>query len=942
MSSLDFAAFFRDVHGVTPLPWQNRLAQHLLASNEWPDLIDLPTASGKTACLDIALFHLAWCADCGEPWLAARRIVFMVDRRIIVDAAFDRAEKIRKALAESCAPAVTAVAEALLKLDGDTALICQKLRGGMPRERGFALNPAQPMIISSTIDQIGSRLLFRGYSMSPYSWPLHAGLLGHDTLLLLDEAHLSYPFAQTIAAIRREQARAEQALPNIRPVKLVPLSATAQTTQGQPFQLDAQDISNDILAERRNAPKPAQLVDGSAKAAERIKTLLRETERIYTALESKTPAVAVIVNRVRAARELYEQLKKSKKMGDIQIELMIGRSRPLDRDKVAKRLLARAGSNRSSSNDERGLIVVATQSIEVGADLDFQGMVTECASIDALRQRFGRLDRLGRFRKAMAVIVGGGEPVDDPIYGSALSDTWQWLNNVSQAEGVSRIVDFSIAAMDATLPKEHAYLAAPLRDCLPLTPAYVQLLAQTSPTPMYDPDVSSLLHGVGTIEPDIQVIWRNALPMQKRGKDLLLDTGEAELVGHMLKLMPPTSLETLALPLSSVRTWLTGAKGSNELTDIEGTAALDDEKPAKEPTTQQVWRRQQDNWKAASVRQLRPGDVIVVSPSFGGCDEYGFAPNSTNSVDDLSEEARTKLERERVAFITEESIADLAPSSDADVSAVWAKLTSAYCDEQSTAADLFSALLDSLSLSSAELGWPEVPTAELLLRKNGTLYALALCSGRPGEDDLSDEGLSSSRTVPVSLDRHNKGVGQRARLLARAVGLPESYRTTLGRAGDTHDIGKADPRFQRLLRGSWGEGGDQLLAKGLRSSRTRKSEPSERHEAYSVAVLNSYPSLLDGIENSDLATYLVGSHHGRGRPWMPDRADEGTAFSIEFEGTKLAYDGTPQLGALEAGWPSLYWRLIQGHGPWGLAYLEAVLRLADHLQSRDEMKTGTP
>ncbi len=941
MSSLDFAAFFHEVHGVKPLPWQNRLAQHLLVNNEWPDLIDLPTASGKTACLDIALFHLAWCADRGEPWLAARRIVFMVDRRIIVDAACERAEKIRSTLAESSAPAVTAVAEALLKLGGDTALVCQKLRGGMPRERAFAMNPAQPMVISSTLDQIGSRLLFRGYGMSPYSWPLHAGLLGHDTLLLLDEAHLSYPFAQTIAAIRREQARAEQALPNIKPVKLIPLSATAQA-EGQPFQLDEQDFNNDILAERRNAPKPAQLVDSSGNAAERIKTLLRETERIYTSLESGAPTVAVIVNRVRVARELFDQLKKSHKSDDIHIELMIGRSRPLDRDKVANRLLARAGSNRNPSSDERGLIVVATQSIEVGADLDFQGMVTECASIDALRQRFGRLDRLGRFRRAMAAIVGGGEAVDDPIYGSALSDTWQWLNAVSQAQGDSRIVDFSIASMDATLPKEHAHLAAPLRDCLPLTPAYVQLLAQTSPTPMYDPDVNSLLHGVGTIEPDIQVIWRKALPMQKRGKNLLLDKDEADLVGHMLDLMPPTSLETLALPLSSVRTWLTGAKGGDELTDIEGTPALNNETPTKELLTKQVWRRQQDGWTMTNIRQLRPGDTIVVPPSFGGCDEYGFVPDSINPVADLSDEARARLGRERVAFIMEESVADLMPFSDYDVGAIWGKLASAYRDHQLNATDLLATLLDSLNLSSADLEWPGTPNAELLLRKDGTLYGLALRSGHPGADDLSDEGLSSSRTVLVSLDRHNKGVGQRARSLSNAVGLSESHRVTLGRAGDTHDIGKADPRFQRLLRGSWVEEGDQLLAKGLRSSKRHKSEPSERHEAYSVAVLNSYPSLLDGIEDTDLATFLVGSHHGRGRPWMPDRADEGTAFALEFEGIKLAYDGTPQLGALEAGWPSLYWRLIQRYGPWGLAYMEAVLRLADHLQSRDEIKADFP
>lgn len=941
MSSLDFPAFFHSVHGVTPLPWQERLARHLTVSNEWPDLIDLPTASGKTACLDIAVFHLAWCADRGEPWLAARRIVFMVDRRVIVDAAFDRAEKIGKALAESSAPAVKAVAEALLKLDGDAALVCQKLRGGMPRERGFALNPAQPMIISSTLDQIGSRLLFRGYGMSPYSWPLHAGLLGHDTLLLLDEAHLSYPFIRTVAAIRREQARAERVLPRVRPVKLLPLSATAQT-QGEPFQLDAQDYDNAILAERRSTPKPAQLIDGGGKATERIKTLLRETERIYTSLECTTPAVAVIVNRVRTARELFEQLKKAHKSSDIQIELMIGRSRPLDRDKVANRLLARAGSNRDSSADSRGLIVVATQSIEVGADLDFQGMVTECASIDALRQRFGRLDRLGHFRKAMAVIVGGGESTDDPVYGNALPHTWQWLNKVAQTVGDFPVLDFSIAAMDATLPAEHASLVAPLRDCLPVTSSYVQLLTQTSPRPMYDPEVSSLLHGIGTAEPDIQVIWRNALPTRKHGTRIFLDGNEDGLVTSMLNLLPPTSLETLAVPLFSVRAWLAEGKGSGELSDLEGAAASHDEAPAKRPMVRQVWRRQQDGWALVDVRKLRPGDTIVVPPFFGGCDEYGFHPDSDSPVADLSAEARTTLGRERVVLITEKDIAHLAHSFDESHSNIWAELVSAYRDEQLTARDLISMLLENSDRSATDLGWPETPAAELLLRKDGTLYALVLRSGRPGEDDLSDEDISSSRTVLVTLDKHNKGVGQRARRLARAVGLPENYCATLGRSGDTHDIGKADPRFQRRLRGASTKSGHELLAKGLRSSKVRQGEPSERHEAYSVAVLNHYPALLDGTEDADLATYLVGSHHGRGRPWMPDREDEGTAFALEFEGTKLTYDGAPQLGALQAGWPSLYWRLVQRYGPWGLAYLEAILRLADHLQSRDEMEGTAP
>lgn len=942
-AKLDFPVFFEAIHGVPPLPWQSTLVTHLLTHGAWPDLIDLPTASGKTGCIDIAVFHLALCAEQGEPWRAARRVAFVVDRRIIVDAAFERAKKISIALKESRNPAIAGVAAALLKLGGEFPLYCQKLRGGMPRERGFALDPSQPMVITSTIDQVGSRLLFRGYGLSPYSQPLHAGLLSHDTLILLDEAHLGMPFTETVKAIHREQGRAVKPFKSVQPVRLVSLSATG-TTVGERFQLSEADLNNKILNERRTAPKPARLVESSMKSAEHIKFLLEEALNLYKSIEGVAPAVAIIVNRVKTARDLFDELR-ARPPKNINIELMTGRTSPLDREGIAKRVSSRAAAGRTPSPDDRGLILVATQTIEVGADLDFQGLITECASLDALLQRFGRLDRLGVFRKSRAVVIGGrSHSDDDPIYGAALNKTWQWLHKIAAVKNGQPIVEFSIEAMEAATKKtDMRELRGIPREWLHLTPSHVQLLCQTSPAPMYDPDINALLHGLKTEQPDVQVVWRANMPIMDEHEPLPIQSNKARIVNTLLALIPPTNLETLALPLSSVMIWLMEQGISHELGDVEGASAEDGErKSAAKALLRNVWRRSGETWEFSPTADLRSGDTIMVSSGYGGCDQFGFAPTSLEPVEDLSEKARETLESERIIIVTETYLRQLLGQDRAgDIRTAWRAVEDAYASLQYQPSELLSILTEELSrLDTLELSSICKSMVELLPLSDQSLYAFILRTGKAGKEDISDEDLSSSFTVPVLLNEHNCAVGARARSLARSVGL-ESYLTeSIGCSGDVHDLGKADPRFQRLLRSddntaSFGE----LLAKGLRRKHYQYVDLGERHEAYSVAVLRSLPKLLASAPDPELALYLVGTHHGRGRAMMPFKDDEGTRFRVEVaNGEPLEFEGTPRLGELSSDWPSLFWKLVKRYGAWGLAYLESILRLADHLQSRDEMR----
>ena len=231
----NFAEFFSALWDKDPFCWQKKLAERVLEPEDasadlpeadtpssadrttpssWPEAIDLPTASGKTACMDIALFALAAQAprlDSGQPITAPRRIFFVVDRRVIVDEAYERACRLAARLVRAKDGILKAVSGNLKRIAGGSAtgsedeppLAVYALRGGMYRSEAWARNPLQATIVASTVDQVGSRLLFRAYGRGFGTWPIYAGLAANDSLILLDEAHCAQPFLQTLQAVRR-------------------------------------------------------------------------------------------------------------------------------------------------------------------------------------------------------------------------------------------------------------------------------------------------------------------------------------------------------------------------------------------------------------------------------------------------------------------------------------------------------------------------------------------------------------------------------------------------------------------------------------------------------------------------------------------------------------------------------------------------------------------
>ncbi|MES1262436.1 MAG: type I-U CRISPR-associated helicase/endonuclease Cas3, partial [Acidobacteriota bacterium] len=598
-----FSSFYYAIHRRAPFVWQEELLKHVVEKG-WPGTIAMPTSSGKTSAIDIAVFHLALEAGTGaRDRRSSLRTFFIVDRRVVVDEACEHAAKIATGLLKSQDAVVREVAARLNTFGGQVPLQVSKMRGGMLRDNGWADEPNQPTVCLSTVDQVGSRLLFRGYQVGERSRSVHAGLIGSDSLLILDEAHLSNAFHQTLESVAFKYAKwAEPDKLPARPPTVVKMSAT--TTGPGVFDLKEEWIERDaaVLGARLRASKPADLREAKKRFEDEMAGAAKEL-----AAEIKTGVVGVIANTVGAAREVFGKLTGDK-------VLLIGRNRPWCTDQLWRKYRDTIAAKQD--RERKGLLyVVATQTVEVGANIDFDALVSESAPLDSLRQRFGRLNRLGRGGAAKAVIVL--RPKEDPVYGDATKLTWAFLDR-------HKPVDFGVLEMDALLRnvdrQELKELCSKPSEAPLLFPGHLEWWAQTSPAPEPDPDVAPFLHGPdATDTADVQIVWREDLTTENEGA-----------WEGLVELMPPVQHEALALPIRAVRRWL--KEQDQEITDLEGVQPEPGKDEKKEAGRSVIlWRSRKA--VPGDADDLRPGDTIVVPSSYGGADEFGWNPKWGFTVD---------------------------------------------------------------------------------------------------------------------------------------------------------------------------------------------------------------------------------------------------------------------------------------------------------------------
>jgi CRISPR-associated endonuclease/helicase Cas3 len=989
----DFDAFFRELYGPSaePFAWQRDLVR-LVAFDGWPSQIDLPTASGKTAIIDMAVFTMA--LDAGKASRRAPlRVFFVVDRRVVVDEAHRRAKRMAVRLAAASTGVLGFVAGRLHKLGGEGAppLVAAVLRGGIYREDGWARSPIQPLVVVSTVDQVGSRLLGRGYGVSDAMKSVHQGIVAHDSLIVLDEAHLSGPFQETVLALRDYAEQGSVRLP--RPFQVVVMSATPRSPGLRPFRLghestgDLQDRRPGRLSQRLEGHKEAELRrvelgtpppktapstkhrEWAAGRAQRDARFCKDVATAAHELLAASPCVGVVVNRVGTARLVFELLRHAESHDGV---LLTGRSRPLDRESVVRQIWARARAGRTRRADERPLIVVATQCIEAGADLDFDALLTECASIDALKQRFGRLDRLGQLGLARAIIMVRSDNLDDdPIYGTAIGKTFKWLWKKARkprgrqdgtAETMRR-VDFGHAHLPSPTPAELEGMLAPQREAPILLPAHLDAWAQTSPRPTVDPDVSLWLHGVPDEVEDVQIVWRADLPADR-----------PRLWADILALCPPASAEAMPVPVYVVRAWLANRRPP-DTADIPGEAyAADSAGSLPVPVGRRVlrWRGEDDlETDLIGSDDVRPGDTLVVPSWWGGADEFGWQPNPATAkpVPDLGDRAQLEQRGRATLRISPPLSEDWLPHTSPLRPRLRRATRKAFkeAEEDGTLPDV-EAILDILKDASDAAAWLRETARRLRVdpRRHIDVHpsdGIVIRSSRrmpyhPSTPDLqtdedgsaepdftSQDDASSFVSRPVPLLQHSEGVAELATQFAGAC-VPAKVAADLGLAGRLHDLGKTDPRFQR-----WLHGGDEVAAllseplakSGMRSrwererARALAGYPTHaRHELLSTAMIESALKDLGAIDG-ELVLHLVASHHGFCRPFAPvwDESDDlhvedHTVAERAVHATTLAASG---LARLDSGVADRFWSLLRKYGWLGLPYLEAILRLADHRRS---------
>lgn len=847
--------------------WQREAFIRLCAGDP-PSQIKVPTAAGKTLIIPVFVAALASQAIEGRVTLP-RRLVHVVNRRILVDEASHLGDRLLDALRTSVD--LEPVRNALSRLSASgQPLALTTLRGGVGDNGAWSLDPSTPAIIFATPDMLGSRLLFRGYGVGRSRSASHAGVLGCDTLVVHDEAHLAPAFTTLLRQVESMAAPGARLIGRP-PLQVIEMTATLSSKgAGRPL---VADVGADAaLAARMGAPKRLQLIDARKEAPKAVKPAAAILDTVVD--EALTAgrgnkAVAIFVSSPGMADAVASRLTKAQ-VDPHRIVTLTGTMRGLERVQLVESPAFRRFDPGPISNEDATAYFIATSAGEIGLDIDADVGLFDLTTIDRFIQRSGRINRRGQSLGDIRVIHCSGEELP-----AALAERGQaalklllglpLVNGTADASPIalSRLCDLE-GYIDATEPPPAIRMLEPGVVCqLSMTSLRLDELGCPSP------DV--FIHGLVEEDADLKLAWRD---LPRIGTD----------VAEWLDVWPIAQVEQAKLPIDAARRLIVDRLMAAQRSESGALAvALDSQgMPASDDSVlvagMAVYR-----W----ANRLRPGSIVLLSSEVGGLNAQGIP--SASSVEPVQDVSAGFTDANGLERVTVRRLSVSCHMGDDGIEWRSGELTGVSLDGllQLVAGDLEIAYHDGPTQLDG-LDWAGPVNVWLSRRSVRSADAGDLAS-MIGRERLLDEHLDLAARA--------------ARRLCASLGLPSSIASAEMRAAAEHDRGKAWERWQRAV-GNVNPA--RPLGKSASPSFNFRVNDGYRHELGSVVDR--------GSEMSTLERHLVASHHGWCRPGFRDAA--------------LSKPGCA--GAASA-CADGYADLNGGLGPWALSYLEAVLKSADVL-----------
>ncbi|MCZ4123607.1 type I-G CRISPR-associated helicase/endonuclease Cas3g [Streptomyces sp. H39-S7] len=957
----DFTAFCRETHGYEPFPWQTALVERVVRDG-WPRAVTVPTGLGKIWVLDVAVFTAA--LRRGRPGAGSGpsrtplRIFYAVDRRLVAGQAYEHAARLartlRRAMSDphagrpdpSAPPVGTItgrVARALWREGDNEVLEASRMRGGVTWSPNWLERPDRLSLVAGTVEQVGSRLFFRGSGAGARRRSIDAALTGTDSLIVLDEAHGAEEFAAAVRAAFALDGTPEE----LRPV-LMTMSAVAGHGGADAHGITDDDERHPVAGPRLRSAKrlyPVEIgtdgADPDGSMAASLAAWAQQSAAVGQAVGGQvadSQVVGVVCNTLGRARAVLDLLPGEK-------VLLTGRSRAVDREYLRRRWYDRTRTGHETRHDGP-FYVVTTQTVEVGAALDFDALVTEAAPLPALIQRLGRLNRVGRRTAARAVVVRAPDDTGG-AGGDARDATWRRLTGlcpplVTAPGETPELTGPGLAVSPAALRRLAADTDAAqweaMRGARPvLTPVHTAALdawVRTEPVPDTDVPVAPYLHGTGPdVRPRVSVAWRTREA-----------AWTAEEWRDTVNLFPPAAEESVELPLHAVRRWLTGAPNAAAISDDDAFPGPGEEPADGSPAGSgvEVLRYRFDAATAiVTPDELGPEDLVVLPTGFGGCDAYGWNPGSTDPVVDVADLVGGGDDRAVVrigpALGSAVRAYDPALASPVDrlITEIGADSAPFGLEREARHRGRFAELAGAAPRDLPHLRvFGALARGGRLLTVGGGLRLFV--AGR------ASLGKPSTAGLPQTLAEHQAEVSAAAEGYARNLRLDDRTVAAVALAAGLHDEGKRDPRFQTMLHGGYEDAAAAALAapeplaksgtdpadrSGSGKARRASGYPQGmRHEALSARIAALHTAARDDLD-TELVIHLVASHHGFARPLLPPVVDpDPRVLRLTIAGREVTLDTAR---TVDPAGPARFEALNLRYGRWGLARLEAMVRLAD-------------